>query len=242
MNLQVYIIEGLEQLPLMERELLKLIYKGSQVYRVCVEVPFSNGVPTSPSTLNISGIHETSNLQTPSRHNKPQADETESMTSDSKDKYSPQTPSQQANQKNNARDDSQNTSSTRTPSHNKHQTDHTHVKERDTKDKDNQGKGIIQVERVEESLEDIVDGTPCYPLKAIVTSESEVYLERLFFAHLRLMVNTRDELALTLACSMPGREITHQGFTDIRQEAQRKEMPMYQVGRDESWGQEIVRT
>lgn len=272
---KAYIIEGLEQLPLMERELLKLISDGSQTYRVSVELPFSIAAPPSPSTLNISGIHETSILQTPSRQDK--KEEETDYIDDHKDTHEPEThnSNQQTDEKDNNTDnamsidtssshtkhqtdktdsmesDTKNTDSQgeaiiqveseehtvesinaapQTPSNrSKHQTDST---ESDTKDADSQGKAsnaIIQVEKEEKTLEDIIKTTPPQVPKPSERSESEAYLERLFLAHLRLLINTRDELALTLACSMPGREITHQGFTDIRQEAQRKEMPMYQT-------------
>ncbi|KAK7007055.1 hypothetical protein SK128_006987 [Halocaridina rubra] len=61
-------------------------------------------------------------------------------------------------------------------------------------------------------------------------SESELYIEQLIISYLRLLINTRDELALAVLCSMPGREISQQGFHDIKAEAQKKNMPMFQVG------------
>lgn len=60
-------------------------------------------------------------------------------------------------------------------------------------------------------------------------TESELYVEQLILSHLRLLINTRDELALTTSCSIPGREISQQGFYDIKDEAQKKNMPMFQV-------------
>ncbi|XP_063842915.1 PCNA-interacting partner-like [Scylla paramamosain] len=230
---KVYIIEGLELLPLMERELLKLIFDGSQVYRVSVEVPFSIAAPPSPSNLNISGIHETSILQTPSRQDKEQAEEIDNAYC--KDTQNPQVQhdNEQTDEKDNDTDNSKSTDAPQTPSsHSKHQTNQTDSMESDTNDADSQGKGIkaiIQVEKEENTLEDVINTTAPRASKPTERSESEEYVERLILAHLRLLINTRDELALTLACSMPGREITHQGFTDIRQEAQRKEMPMYQT-------------
>ncbi|KAG0717903.1 PCNA-interacting partner [Chionoecetes opilio] len=225
---EVFIIEGLEQLPLMERALLKLVSEGSQVYRVHAELPFSEAIPPSPSTLNISGIHESSILKTPSRCNEQETVQSDSMTPEFKATNAPQTPTpqhrHQADQTDSTTDNAKTTHNPQTPCHDTRQTDQTDSVRRNT-----QEKAIIQVERVEGSMTEVVDGAPHYAAKAIVSSESEAYIERLFLAHLRLLVNTRDELALTLACSMPGREITHQGFTDIRQEAQRKEMPMYQT-------------
>lgn len=436
--LQVYIIEGLEELPLMERALLKLISKDSRVYRVSTELPFPDTAPLSPSALDISGIHETSILQTPCRHDKRQADQTDGVVQDLRDTDSSQTPSQPTERTGNSqtetatagiggqegeRHDRKNTEATdtdssQTPSqptertgdsqteiatsektteivekeacqntdtrsttasqeesndsnkseetqgvmqkedgfkeeknsdsnkdeetqevmqredgckeeeNNENKKDgHTQGVEQKggdgcknstmpgnpatqderndcrklsdsskdektkevtqkgedgckntttpakpaTQDESNDDKNsctnrntaeqkegdsksthtpskianedsnhtkhtearantiTVQVEKVDETLAEVVDGAPRYPARATVSSESEAYVERLFLAHVRLLINTRDELALTLACSMPGREITQQGFTDIRQEAQQKEMPMYQV-------------
>ena len=215
----------------MERELLKLISECSQVYRVSVEVPFSTTTPPSPSTLNISGIHETSILQTPSRQDKIEETDVE----DCKDTHPQMHQDKQTDEKDNDADNSKTTDTPQTPSsHSQQETNQTESMESDTKDTDTQGKEIspiVQVEKETNTLEDIIDRTLQYAPRPAERSESEAYMERLILAHLRLLINTRDELALTLACSMPGREITHQGFTDIRQEAQHKEMPMYQVGK-----------
>ncbi|XP_050686228.1 uncharacterized protein LOC126980390 isoform X2 [Eriocheir sinensis] len=325
---KVYIIEGLEELPLMERALLKLISKDSRVYRVSTELPFPDAAPHSPSALDISGIHETTILQTPCRHEEKQADQTDGVPQGSMDTVSTQTPSQttertaddqnematprkraptteeddsnnmdttdkiasQEESKDSNKDEqavtqeekgecentttptkpstqeensnTKNSSTTRntekqmksendntnTPAKPATQEEHSNTKtlptpsntEKQTKSENDNtltpekprtqpSTMAIQVEGVEETLAEVVDGAPRYPARATVNSESETYVERLFLAHVRLMINTRDELALTLACSMPGREISQQGFTDIRQEAQRKEMPMYQT-------------
>lgn len=323
---QVYIIEGLEELPLMERALLKLISKDSRVYRVTTELPLTDTTPRSPSALDISGIHETTILQTPCRHEEKQTNQRDEVAQDSQDTVIPQTPSQSremtADDENETatprkraptteEDDGKNTDIADKVTSQEESKDikeeHTGAgtqEEREkcedttttTKPSAHEGNGdnlstsrnteekmetknntktpakpaapegnsdtknlctprntggqtqsensnihtpakpraqpstmAIQVEGVEESLVEVVNGAPRHPTRAMVTSESEAYVERLFLAHVRLMINTRDELALTLACSMPGREITQQGFTDIRQEAQRKEMPMYQV-------------
>lgn len=87
----------------------------------------------------------------------------------------------------------------------------------------------VEVDVINSTLADYINDIPKSPCKAYIKNESELYVEQLILAHLRLLINTRDELALTVTCSMPGREITQQGFTDIRLEAKNKNMPMYQV-------------
>lgn len=49
-------------------------------------------------------------------------------------------------------------------------------------------------------------------------------------SQVRLLLNTRDELALAINCSLPGTELTQAAFADIKAEAQSKNMPMFQVG------------
>ncbi|CAL4152833.1 unnamed protein product [Meganyctiphanes norvegica] len=58
---------------------------------------------------------------------------------------------------------------------------------------------------------------------------SEEYLVQLVLAHLRLVINPHDELALVLACSMPGRDISQQDFMHINSMSKKKNMPKFQA-------------
>ncbi|CAL4124175.1 unnamed protein product [Meganyctiphanes norvegica] len=58
---------------------------------------------------------------------------------------------------------------------------------------------------------------------------SEEYLVQLVLAHLRLVINPHDELALVLACSMPGRDISQQDFMHINTMSKKKNMPKFQA-------------
>ncbi|ROT69432.1 putative PCNA-interacting partner-like [Penaeus vannamei] len=97
--------------------------------------------------------------------------------------------------------------------------------------KGNNGSSIASLEI--DSLEcPLVEYLSCEPKEACegyTCTESELYVEQLILSHLRLLINTRDELALTTSCSIPGREISQQGFADIKDEAQKKNMPMFQT-------------
>lgn len=48
-------------------------------------------------------------------------------------------------------------------------------------------------------------------------------------SYLRLLVNSRDELALSQAINIPHRDLAHKQFTVLRKVAQEKNMPMFQV-------------
>lgn len=61
------------------------------------------------------------------------------------------------------------------------------------------------------------------------TSGSKEYLVQLVLAHLRLVINPHDELALVLACSMPGRDISQQDFMHINTMSKKKNMPKFQA-------------
>ncbi|XP_071518497.1 uncharacterized protein [Panulirus ornatus] len=167
---KAYIIEGVNQMPTMERELLKLIFTGSHVFKLSAEFPLTLDASAISYDLNVSGIVENDDLLSPAK-DKP--NET-----------------------------------------------HKHVSEEIT---------VVKVDNINSNLADYINDIPKSPCKAYINTESELYVEQIILAHLRLLVNTRDELALTVTCSMPGREITQQGFTDIRLEAKKKNMPMYQT-------------
>ncbi|XP_045594193.1 PCNA-interacting partner isoform X2 [Procambarus clarkii] len=169
---KVYIIEGVNQMPVMERELLKLLLNGSQIFKLSSEFPVAHNSVASDD-FNISGIFEN--------------DVPSSVLEDGDTKV------------NELHDHSLNEAMT------------------------------VEVGIINSSLTDYVNNISKSPCKTHISSDSKFYIEQLIFAHLRLLINTRDELALTLVCNMPGREITQQGFTDIRLEAQKKNMPMYQT-------------
>lgn len=48
-------------------------------------------------------------------------------------------------------------------------------------------------------------------------------------AYLELLVNSRSEFALARCFNIPDRELGLSTFTDLKHEAQKKNMPMYQV-------------
>jgi len=52
---------------------------------------------------------------------------------------------------------------------------------------------------------------------------------QVMMSQIRLLINTRDELALAVNCSLPGTDLTQAAFCHIKAEAQQKNMPMYQV-------------
>ena len=54
-------------------------------------------------------------------------------------------------------------------------------------------------------------------------------LRQVLLSYLRLLVNTRDELALSQAINIPHRGLAHQQFTALRKVARDKNMPMFQV-------------
>ena len=52
---------------------------------------------------------------------------------------------------------------------------------------------------------------------------------KVLLSYLRLLVNSRDELALSQAINIPYRELAHKQFTALRKVAREKNMPMFQV-------------
>ncbi|XP_064086644.1 PCNA-interacting partner-like [Macrobrachium nipponense] len=86
----------------------------------------------------------------------------------------------------------------------------------------------IEIEDLEFGLDEYIEELP-RSSGTVDFRDSELYVEHLILAHIRLLVNTRDELAIATLCSMPGREITQQGFYDIKEEAQKKNMSIYQT-------------
>jgi superfamily I DNA/RNA helicase len=48
-------------------------------------------------------------------------------------------------------------------------------------------------------------------------------------SYLELLVNTRSELALARVLNVPNRDLTHEAFTELKREAKKKNMTMYQV-------------
>lgn len=199
--LQVYVVEGIDELPTMEKEFLKLIFQNSDAYRVSSEFNMADGYTTSPD-LNLSGITETDvNSSLVVR----ESDMNLSGILESDD-----------------------------TSERKQELSSSIVKTSDNTQLSDDGKPgpeeRVRVEKIESSLLEYMNAIPMKGCsKAYRESETEIYIERLILAHLRLLINTRDDLALTIAYNMPGREITQQGFADIRCEAYEKNMPIYQV-------------
>ena len=52
---------------------------------------------------------------------------------------------------------------------------------------------------------------------------------KVILSYLRLLVNSRDELALSQAINIPYRGLAHKQFTVLRKVARDKNMPMFQV-------------
>ncbi|XP_068243160.1 PCNA-interacting partner-like isoform X2 [Palaemon carinicauda] len=173
---KVFILEGVDQMLAMEREVLKLLLKDAQVIKVSVEESLVDGIPLSD--FDMSGIGE----------------------------------------------DAMNTSQ---------------MSEANSKDEETVGDCApsvlpkdspfsVEMEVLDSSLNEGIEDFSRTTLPSDF-SDSELYVEHLLLAHIRLLINTRDELALATLCTMPGREITQQGFYDIKEEALKKNMPLYQT-------------
>jgi len=54
-------------------------------------------------------------------------------------------------------------------------------------------------------------------------------VEQVILGYLRLLVNSRDELALARVINVPHRGLDHHAFTDVKHEAKRRGLSMYQV-------------
>ncbi|CAG0888888.1 unnamed protein product, partial [Darwinula stevensoni] len=61
------------------------------------------------------------------------------------------------------------------------------------------------------------------------SSASRVHTQKLVFSYLRLLVNSRDEIALATLLSSPGFQVTQEGFISIKRVAKNKNMPMFQT-------------
>ncbi|XP_047740249.1 uncharacterized protein LOC108679690 isoform X2 [Hyalella azteca] len=59
--------------------------------------------------------------------------------------------------------------------------------------------------------------------------ETLLYIRQVMVCQLRLLLNTRDEMALAVNCSLPGTALSQAAFADIKQEARRINMPMFQT-------------
>ena len=55
------------------------------------------------------------------------------------------------------------------------------------------------------------------------------FVEQVILGYLRLLVNSRDELALARVIDVPHRGLDHRAFTDVKHEAKRRGLSMYQV-------------
>jgi len=54
-------------------------------------------------------------------------------------------------------------------------------------------------------------------------------VEQVILGYLRLLVNSRDELALARIIDVPRRGLNHHAFTDVKHEAKRRGLSMFQV-------------
>jgi len=55
------------------------------------------------------------------------------------------------------------------------------------------------------------------------------FVRMVLLSYLELLVNTRSELALARVLNVPNRDLTHEAFTELKREAKKKNMTMYQV-------------
>lgn len=170
-------------MPVIERELVKILLQNAKVFRATVGLPLATDTSGTAYDLNMSGIGDVDDLAL-SQGN------TNQLQQDA-DK---------------AEEDSYST-------------------------KRNNGSSIasLEIDSLECPLAEYLSCEPKDVCEGYTCTESELYVEQLILSHLRLLINTRDELALTTSCSIPGREISQQGFADIKDEAQKKSMPMFQV-------------
>ncbi|XP_078317333.1 PCNA-interacting partner-like [Crassostrea virginica] len=60
-------------------------------------------------------------------------------------------------------------------------------------------------------------------------SLNQLYVQLVYVAYLELLVNSRSELALARCFNVPERELELSAFTDLKHEAQKKNMSMYQT-------------
>ncbi|XP_037790420.1 PCNA-interacting partner-like [Penaeus monodon] len=180
---KVYILEAVSQMPVIERELVKILLQNAKVFRATVGLPLATDTSGTAYDLNMSGIGDVDDLAL-SQGN------TNQLQQDA-DK---------------AEEDSYST-------------------------KRNNGSSIasLEIDSLECPLAEYLSCEPKDVCEGYTCTESELYVEQLILSHLRLLINTRDELALTTSCSIPGREISQQGFADIKDEAQKKSMPMFQT-------------
>ncbi|XP_015762098.1 PREDICTED: PCNA-interacting partner-like [Acropora digitifera] len=70
--------------------------------------------------------------------------------------------------------------------------------------------------------------TPKQTLPGCCDEAAKVQLLQVMLSYLRLLVNTRDELALSQVINIPHRGLGHQQFTALRKVAREKNMPMFQ--------------
>ncbi|XP_066979629.1 PCNA-interacting partner-like [Macrobrachium rosenbergii] len=173
---KVFILEGVDQMLAMERELLKLLLIKAQPIKVVVVESLVDG--KSLCDFDMSGIGEDA-------MNTSQMSVADSKDDETVGNCVPSVPSRES-------------------------------------------PFSIEIEHLESGLDEYIEELPRSSGSADF-SDSELYVEHLILAHIRLLVNTRDELAIATLCSMPGREITQQGFHDIKEEAQKKNMPIYQT-------------
>lgn len=77
----------------------------------------------------------------------------------------------------------------------------------------------------------VKNNTLMYCNKRQLFSFVQVFAVHIFLAYLELLVNSRNELALARVINIPDRKLDHSAFTDIKHEAKKRNLSMYQVCR-----------
>ena len=70
---------------------------------------------------------------------------------------------------------------------------------------------------------------------SVSNSSAQIQALCVILSYLRLLVNSRDELALAQAINTPDRGLGHRPFTVLRKVARQKRMPMFQVRQVENY-------
>ncbi|GAB1599808.1 PCNA-interacting partner-like isoform X1 [Argonauta hians] len=69
---------------------------------------------------------------------------------------------------------------------------------------------------------------PCKTPKSGKLSSTHKYIYQIFCAYLDLLVNSRSQISLARVLNVPDRGLDHQAFTDLKREAKKSGLPMYQ--------------
>lgn len=57
----------------------------------------------------------------------------------------------------------------------------------------------------------------------------QAFVRKVFIDYLRLLINSRDEIALARVINVPERHLPHKAFTELKRLARKRGLPMYQV-------------